>query len=194
MTSYGFVHLEFGDRHRTRSLQVLEALQRRLAQQGDRFSLVIVDNAPTAAAGSLRHPGFEQAFAIAGDNSNREFSGWDSGIEALLARGDEPDVWLFSNDTVALNHAWSEPRLERFGGEIRKLSVHAGPWLFGEINDFPSSTMTPMGPLLEWVATYCFAMNSTLRRGTTLRSKAEVRMATNLQPSESSAPTPRAPA
>lgn len=162
MTSYGFVHLEFGDRHRARSLQVLEALRSRLVQGSDRCALAVVDNA--GASGALRQAGFEQAFVAPGDNSNREFSGWDSGIEALLERGEAPEVWIFSNDTVALNHAWSERRLEHFGGEIRKLALHSGPWLFGEINDFPRSTMTPMGPLLEWVSTYCFAMNDTLRR------------------------------
>lgn len=161
MTSYGFVHLEFGDQHRDASLQMLERLRNRLAQEGDRFSFVIVDNAGTGDG--LHDAESGQGFVIAGDNSNREFSGWDSGIEALLARGEQPQVWIFSNDTVARNHAWSEGRVERFGGEIRKLAQHPGPWLFGEINDFPSSTMTPMGPLLEWVSTYCFAMNDTLR-------------------------------
>ncbi|KWT74104.1 hypothetical protein WDL1CHR_06115 [Variovorax sp. WDL1] len=163
MTSYGFVHLEFGDQHRDRSLQVLEKLRTRLAQDGDRFSSVIVDNARARPAESTTGMASEQGLVVPGDNSNREFSGWDSGVETLLARGEQPDVWLFSNDTVALNHAWSERRLERFGGEIRKLALHPGPWLFGEINDFPRSTMTPMGPLLEWVSTYCFAMNDTLR-------------------------------
>ncbi|OUL99046.1 hypothetical protein A8M77_28390 [Variovorax sp. JS1663] len=133
-----------------------------MGQSGDRFSLVVADNA--GAAGELRRPAFDQAWVVPGDNSNREFSGWDSGVEALLARGEAPEVWVFSNDTVALNHGWSERRLQHFGGEIHKLALHSGPWLFGEINDFPRSTMTPMGPLLEWVATYCFAMNDTLRR------------------------------
>jgi hypothetical protein len=164
MTSYGFVHLEFGDQHRERSLQVLDKLRIRLAQEGDRFSSVIVDNASAVPAGSANGTHSDQGLVVTGDNSNREFSGWDTGVETLLARGEQPDVWVFSNDTVALNHAWSERRLERFGGEISKLALHPGPWLFGEINDFPHSTMTPMGPLLEWVSTYCFAMNNTLRR------------------------------
>ncbi|GAA4340004.1 hypothetical protein GCM10023165_19720 [Variovorax defluvii] len=154
--------MEFGDRHRDRSLLVLEALRSRLAQSGDRFSLTVVDNA--GASGALTCPGFDEAVLVPGDNSNREFSGWDSGVKALLGRAEAPDVWIFSNDTVGSNHAWSERRLQHFGGEIRKLALHSGPWLFGEINDFPRSTMTPLGPLLEWVATYCFAMNDTLRR------------------------------
>jgi len=164
MTSYGFVHLEFGNRHRDRSLEVLGKLRAQLARQGDRVDLVIVDNAKSTAVEAYRDAAFDAGTVVAGDNSNREFSGWDKGISAVLARGDEPDVWIFSNDTIALNHAWSDQRIARYGGEIEKLGLHPGPWLFGEINDFPRSTMTPLGPLLEWVATYCFAMNNTLRR------------------------------
>ena len=164
MTSYGFVHLEFGNRHRDRSLEVLGKLRAQLARQGDRVDLVIVDNAKSTAVEAYRDAAFDAGTVVAGDNSNREFSGWDKGISAVLARGDEPDVWIFSNDTIALNHAWSDQRIARYAGEIEKLGLHPGPWLFGEINDFPRSTMTPLGPLLEWVATYCFAMNNTLRR------------------------------
>ncbi|WP_143684459.1 hypothetical protein [Variovorax sp. KK3] len=163
MTSYGFVHLEFGDGQRARSLQVLEPLKAKTVEAGDRASLVIVDNAPNDTSAELRRTAFDQAFVVNGDNSNREFSGWDSGVQALLARGETPDVWLFTNDTISLNHAWSEPRLVRFGAEVRKLALHTAPWMFGEINDFPRSTMTPIGPLLEWVSTYCFAMNEALR-------------------------------
>jgi hypothetical protein len=158
MTSYGFVHLEFGDRYRHQSLKALNKLHALIAQEDDRLSSVIVDNALTSA------PGTASSLVVPGDNSNREFTGWDVGVKTILARDVQPDVWIFSNDTVALNHAWSERRLERFGGEIRKLALHPAPWLFGEINDFPRSTMTPMGPLLEWVSTYCFAMNNALRQ------------------------------
>ncbi|MBT2325849.1 hypothetical protein J7E62_26310 [Variovorax paradoxus] len=164
MTSYGFVHLEYGTQYRDHSLQVLTGLRRQLAREGDRFALAIVDNARTTAGEPFRDAEFDTGFIIAGDNSNREFSGWDTGVAALLAEGDEPDVWIFSNDTVARNHAWSKRRMAGFGSEIARLGLHPGPWLFGEINDFPRSTMTPLGPLLEWVSTYCFAMNGSLRR------------------------------
>ena len=60
MTSYGFVHLEFGDQHRERSLQVLDKLRMRLAQKGDRFSSVIVDNAGNVPAESTSGTASEQ--------------------------------------------------------------------------------------------------------------------------------------
>jgi hypothetical protein len=164
MTTYGFVHLEYGSQHRDHSFQVLTRLRRQLADGGNRSVLAIVDNARSAGSEALREIEFEDGFLIAGDNSNREFTGWDKGIAAVLARGGEPDVWIFSNDTIARTHAWSEGRVAGFGSEIKRLGVHPGPWLFGEINDFPRSTMTPLGPLLEWVSTYCFAMNADLRR------------------------------
>ena len=163
MTTYGFVHLEYGSQHRDHSLQVLTKLRRQLAGAGDRFILAIVDNATPTGSEALRDTEFEDGFVIAGDNSNRDFTGWDQGAAALVSRGGEPDVWVFSNDTVARNHGWSERRVAGFGSEIKRLGLHAGPWLFGEINDFPRSTMTPLGPLLEWVSTYCFAMNANLR-------------------------------
>ena len=164
MTNYGFVHLEYGSRHRDHSLQVLTRLRRQLADAGDRFTFAIVDNARATGGEALRDAEFPEALVVAGDNSNREFTGWDQGVASVLARGGEPDVWLFSNDTIALNHGWGARRVAGFGSEIKRLGLHPGPWLFGEINDFPRSTMTPLGPLLEWVATYCFAMNGNLRR------------------------------
>ena len=55
------------------------------------FTLVIVDNAGATAKETYTGFGFEGQ-VIAGDNSNREFSGWDSGVAAILAGNDEPDV------------------------------------------------------------------------------------------------------
>ncbi|MEJ7686794.1 MAG: hypothetical protein WKG52_07300 [Variovorax sp.] len=162
--NFCFLHLEYGAQHRDRSLELLRMLRHHLANKVDTVSLVVVDNARAAAAEPLRDSEFGTGLLLPGDNANREFSGWDKGVSAVLSQGAEPDIWIFTNDTVAWNHAWSEQRIARFAGEIRHLGQHPGPWLFGEINAFPGSTQTPLGPLLEWVATYCFAMNGNMRQ------------------------------
>ncbi len=164
MANYCFVHLEYGSERRDRSLALLRMLRKSLVRDEDRAKLVVVDNARTAADESFRDAEFGHGLLVSGDNSNREFSGWDRGVSAALSQGDEPELWIFTNDTVAWNHAWSEQRAARWAGEARHLGAHPGPWLFGEINAFPASTPTPLGPLLEWVATYCFAMNGNLRQ------------------------------
>lgn len=163
MTHYSFVHLEFGSARREPSVELLARFREALTKPGDRFTLVIVDNAGATAKETYTGFGFEGQ-VIAGDNSNREFSGWDSGVAAILAGNDEPDVWIFTNDTVARHHGWSPQRSARFGQEIERLSSHAGPWILGEVTDHVRSVKTPLGPQLEYIATYGFAMNNTLRK------------------------------
>ena len=164
MTTYGFVHLEYGSQHRQPSVAMLGQLKRQLAGQGDAACLVIVDNASSSPEQPWQTADFESAFVTGGDNSNREFSGWDKGIAAMLARGVQPDIWVFSNDTVARNHGWGPRKIAHYAREQSKLRGHAGPWLFGEINEFPRSQVTPLGPQVEWVSSYLFAMNDALRQ------------------------------
>lgn len=164
MTHYSFVHLEFGSARREPSVELLARFREAFAKPGDRVTLVVVDNARTDGEETYAGFGFE-ARVIPGDNSNREFSGWDTGVAAVLSRSDEPDVWIFTNDTVARHQGWSPQRAARFGQEIEKLSVHAGPWILGEVHDYVRSVKTPLGPQLEYIVTYGFAMNNTLRKG-----------------------------
>ncbi|MBU2287785.1 MAG: hypothetical protein KKC85_15315 [Gammaproteobacteria bacterium] len=165
MTHYCFVHLEFGSDHRDRSLKVIDKFRAAAAKSGDRSTLVVVDNARTAQDEPLQRSGFEPGLLMAGDNTTREFTGWDKAIGRILDSGLDPDVWIFTNDTLALRHGWGDRKAAAFGEEIHRLSGHEAPWLLGEIKDFPHSIKTPLGPLLENVATYCFAMNRELRDG-----------------------------
>lgn len=162
MSHYGFVHLEFGPAHRDLSMEVLGKLRTAVASPGDTVELVLVDNASSAADTFFSDAGFGKIPVIAGDNSNREFTGWDKGIAALQTLSGEPDVWLFTNDTLARHHGWSEQRAARFGAEIARLGGYRAPWMLGEINDFPQPMQTPLGPYIECVATYCFAINRLL--------------------------------
>jgi len=164
---YGFVHLEFGSTYRESALELLARFRSTLAAGGNRFSMVIVDNAsaPGSQPSSYGGQGFADVPVLSGDNSNREFSGWDVGIAAMLARGDEPDVWIFSNDSITARHGWSQHRSTRFAQEIAVLSPHEGPWMLGEVTHHPKPMRTPAGPQLDFVSTYCFAMNRALRQG-----------------------------
>ena len=163
MKTYGFVHAEYGDRYRKQSIQMLAQFRRQLTEKGDSVSLVVVDSASTSPEEAWQSTEFESAFATGGDSSNRDFSGWDKGVAATLARGVQPDIWVFSNDTVARNHGWGSQKIAHYARQQSRLHVHTGPWLFGEIHDFPRSLVTPLGPQLEWVSSYLFAMNETLR-------------------------------
>ena len=165
MTHYGIVHLEYGSKHRGPSMEVLRKFRAALAGRDDPVSLVIVDNARTEGEERYEGEGFVDARVIAGDNANREFSGWDHGLRALVARRGEPDIWVFTNDTVASHHRWSDQRAARFCSGVRRLADHLGPWLFGEIAHFPHSMNTPLGPSIRFVPTYCFVMNKALRQG-----------------------------
>ncbi len=169
MTNYCFIHLEFGCSRREASLELLSKFRSGLVKKDDRVTLVIVDNARTDREESGSGAGFEKYIVLKGDNSNQEFSGWDVGVSAVLSSGIKPDVWIFSNDTAAWHHGWSDQRAARFASETQRLSEHAGPWILGEVNDFTGSAKTPLGPLLEYIVTYCFSMNEALReRLTTL--------------------------
>jgi len=181
MTSYAFVHLEFGNAHRDRSLKVLKALHAQLAGPGDTSMLVVVDNKQGTVA-DVSEPDFSTSIAIAGDNGNREFTGWDVGVAAVRAQAAEPDVWVFSNDTIALHHGWSQSRTARFAAEMRRLVGHGGPWLFGEIKEFPRSIATPFAPVLEFVQSYFFAMNGALREAMETLSPDQALLDAQVQP------------
>jgi hypothetical protein len=146
-------------------MEVLRKFRAALDGKDAQVSLVIVDNAKTDGDERYSGEGFVDELVIAGDNSNREFSGWDQGARALVARRGEPDIWVFTNDTVASHHGWSDQRAARFGAGLRRLENHLGPWLFGEVTHFPHSMITPLGPSIRFVPTYCFAMNRVLRQG-----------------------------
>jgi hypothetical protein len=165
MATYGFVHLEYGSQYRHQSIDVLAKMWRHLRRKGDVVSLAIVDNSTSSVKSHLQVVGFESTFFIGGDNSNYEFSGWDVGISATRDAGVCPDVWIFSNDTVNRNHGWGSKRIENYVHEQSKLHDHTGPWMFGEVINLPCSLITPLGPQLEFVSSYLFAMNERLCKG-----------------------------
>jgi len=160
---YSFVHLEYGRASRESSLELLGRFRRLLVARGHEVSLLIVDNALRSGEERYDGHGFEGVAVVPGDNSNHEFTGWDAGMSAMLRRADAPDVWVFTNDTVATHHGWSETRVRRFFDQADWLSQHGGPWMLGELINCANPGSTPIGPMLQWISTYAFAMNDRLR-------------------------------
>lgn len=143
-------------------MALLAKFRQTLESHGNQVSLLIVDNSRREGEERYTGHGFEAVRVAAGDNSNREFSGWDAGVADVLSRGKAPDVWIFTNDTVASRHGWSNQRAARFCLEAEWLSPHVGPWMLGEVTDCARPGETPLGPMLQWISTYAFAMNHTL--------------------------------
>jgi hypothetical protein len=163
MKRYAIVHLEYGQKTRDMSLQLLAKFRRELSAVGE-VSLLMVDNARLSGVGHYSGHGWEDISVIAGDNSNREFTGWDVGVEDVLSRGPEPDIWIFTNDTIATHHGWSENHIKRFCNEAIFMTPFAAPWLLGELQDTAKPDTTPIGPVLLWLPTYAFVMNAQLRQ------------------------------
>jgi hypothetical protein len=163
MKRYAIVHLEYGQDTRDLSLELLAKFRRELGAAGE-VSLLMVDNARLSGEGRYSGHGWQDIRVIAGDNSNREFTGWDVGVTDVLSRGPEPDVWLFTNDTIATHHGWNESHTKRFCKEAVFMTPFAAPWLLGELQDTAKPDMTPIGPVLLWLPTYAFAMNADLRQ------------------------------
>lgn len=176
MKSLAFVHLEFGQNTRTASLNLLGQFRQEFAAAGFECSLVVVDNARSCGVEHGTGDGWNAFRIIPGDNSNREFTGWDAGVTDVLKRQPEPDVWVFTNDTVATHHGWSLTRMRRFCAEAVFMQPYQRNWLLGEITDSPKPDTTPIGPILQWLPTYAFAMNGELRKalGTISPDKADL--------------------
>jgi hypothetical protein len=146
-------------------LALLGKFRQTLIEHGQQVSLLIVDNAMTSGEQGYSGHGFEGVRVVPGDNSNHEFTGWDAGVAEVLRHGGEPDVWIFTNDTAATHHGWSDNRARRFCVEAEWLSQHSGPWMLGELINCAVPGTTPIGPMLQWIPTYAFAMNGLLRQG-----------------------------
>ncbi len=117
------------------------ALSERLEQIVAAKSRVLVDN-----RGSGMEWGPQEGFElIAGDNSAREFSGLDRGIEHLRAAG-APDVWVLANDRYQAN---DPSLLDYFDGGTLEAVASTGA-VAGRINRFPSACRSFGHEILRW--------------------------------------------
>ena len=109
--------------------QAARMLARHLGSVATRARLVLVDNRGSGMDWA-REEGFE---LVSGDNSAREFSGLQQGIEHILA-GDVPPCWILANDRYPTQAEDLLPLLD--GGTIE--AVVAIGALSGRINGYPA--------------------------------------------------------
>jgi len=93
------LYLEFGPQHRWQIEKHLIPLLNRLFP-GAKFQITIIDNSGEAAPCDLPNTA-----VIAGDNSTREFSGWQKGIDFLSDKAiDDNTIFCLCNDTFARHY------------------------------------------------------------------------------------------
>ena len=104
------LYLQYGDEHHASGMAVLRRQVARLFP-GSRASFLLVDNALDAAT-PPRVDGDETR--LAGDNANREFSGWDRGLQWLRSsrRVAPNDLVVLANDTF--HRSYGSDSLELF--------------------------------------------------------------------------------
>ncbi|MBX3017659.1 MAG: hypothetical protein KF767_07215 [Bdellovibrionaceae bacterium] len=142
------VYLEWGDRNREVALRTaIETTSRIFADIPLR--IVIVDNKKICVP-------FDQAVVLEGDNSGREFSGWDVGIRHIFSRpAAATAVFVFANDTLAVNYGGGFLKMFR-PSEIQK-RVQAG-WTCGYVDEYPSGVEFFGYSLRSWIRTNYFVM------------------------------------
>jgi hypothetical protein len=112
--------------------QAAQILARHLAAVAPRARLVLVDN----RGGGMEWAGEEGFELVSGDNSAREFSGLQRGIDHVLEDG-SPPCWILANDRyLAQGQAGQGPLLHVDGGTLE--AVVATGALSGRISRFPT--------------------------------------------------------
>lgn len=144
--------------------KVLERLTPALA-----WDVTVLDNALPPGAHGASPEGWE---IQGGDNSLKEFSGWQAGLDRLCAR-DAHDVWadgdavILVNDTFHRNYDVSY--LERFG-LVPALEWALGGALVGHVDLYPREIELFGLPMRHWLRTsFILARWDTLRRLLPLR-------------------------
>jgi hypothetical protein len=151
-----FVLLEFGQQHERAAVDLLgPALQRIFPAAHVRG--VVVDNALSSAAETTLGPGLQR---VNGDNTFREFSGWDRGLAWLERRYTPgPDsIVVLANDTIV--RAEKRDRLDVPAG--RADAARRGA-LVGYVEAYPRPVTLFGETLRQWVDTsFVIAAHGTL--------------------------------
>lgn len=141
------VLVEFGRQHEEAALALLAPMLRRLFPAAP-LRAVVVDNAATGDADGSIEPCVNR---VSGDNSLREFSGWDRGIEWLERRYEaaRDSVFVLANDTVV--RADKRIRVRDLPAD-RAAAVAQGA-LVGWIDEYPRSIELFGLGVRQWVDT-----------------------------------------
>ena len=126
-----------------------------------RHDVLVVHNGPGGAALSQR-VGLQ---VIDGDNSLREFSGWDVGLEHCRRNGllEQSDAVVFANDTFCHHNKFGPVTQFAFRQALRRLlRAPAAPVLTGEVHALGKPYQIDGLICDRWVATYLFGISSGL--------------------------------
>jgi hypothetical protein len=129
----------------------LATLRKMLGRLNAGQQLVIIDNSASHEyAGRVD----DLTYEISGDNSSREFSGWQRGLEYLREQSQQFDACLFVNDTF-LHRSWSE----RFALRQSLLEVATSrPCMLGTEMFAPPGEILG-NPLNNYIRTHLFLMS-----------------------------------
>lgn len=154
------VFLRYGNTHHARAMAALR--ENILAPVFDRVptDVVVVDNAEPPEQVSCTPEGF---VLIGGDNRQREFSGWEKGLDWLVCRDFSPeDAVLLCNDTFHRN--FDLDYLHRFGQEPVAQWLDSGG-LVGHVDLYPREITLFGLPMRFWLRTsFVLARWDTLSR------------------------------
>lgn len=159
MGTIRLIYVEWGSRHRSENLlSISRILDKARMPLGD---VVIVDNSGELVEYSTSPLDCNKILVIKGQNSSREFSGWNCGVKQLLmAQPPEPgDVYLFVNDTFAPHRTRSTIRERAFANTIRQIGTINDAAMAGELFERSSPFSGIAGIFNSWLCTYAFAMN-----------------------------------
>jgi hypothetical protein len=142
------VYLQFGDQHQAAGLKELRRQVKRLLPRSP-ASFLVIDNALPAAAAPVVNG---DVTLLAGDNSNREFSGWDHGLAWLRVHREvaSTDVVLLANDTFHRSYGTEYLQLFRPAAVGWALRRNA---LVGYMDAFPEPVQAFGRELRSWVRT-----------------------------------------
>ncbi len=148
------VLLTYYEPYRTRAIAQFEALLESLPGQ---HALVVVNNGPADTM-----PMRVGITVIAGNNSHREFSGWDAGLAYCRESGllEKSDLTVFANDTFCHHNKFGPITRFAFARAFRRLlQAPAAPALTGEIHALGKPYQIDGLTGDRWVATYLFGIS-----------------------------------
>jgi hypothetical protein len=149
------VYLQYDDHHHQAGIAKLIKLTDAFFPKSKR-RLCVVDNALT---GNLEMSLGPDRDFISGDNSCRDFSGYDKGIQWLKQAFPEPQntIWIFANDTF--HRDLGVPTLRYFQKEIVKLGIHRKAFV-GYADQYPREIELFGLGLNKWIRTHFFFLDS----------------------------------
>lgn len=130
----------------------IRELRRIAGRLPGRKTIVYIDNSETSRT-APRQSG-ENEYAIGGDNTSMEFSGWQAGVEFLRDRGLQGDVCLFANDTFLARSRFHRRLLTR--GAVECATRHSA--MVGKRMVLNAQGRILGNPLIPYIRTHLFLL------------------------------------